>query len=181
MQEEKKILIVDDDVDVVFVVKSILKPLGYKVISACCKEDALHKMIYEEPVLAILDVMMTSYYEGLELALEMHEHPKLKNIPFLFQTSLDIVSTTKANIKSLAHAYRKDPDFRNLNVLMVNNVFDGTAAIDYRTLQGEHFFFPVGGFLRKPIDADLLVLEVEKLLKDNNNIKAEVSEKIDHF
>ena len=53
-----KILIVDDDSDVLFVLKHILNKAGYKVVSATSGGEGLEKVAKESPDLVILDVMM---------------------------------------------------------------------------------------------------------------------------
>ncbi len=163
--ETKKILIVDDDIDVITVAETILKKAGYEVISANSKEEGIEKMKSEKPNLAILDVMMTTHYEGFELANEMLHNEDLKKIPFLMQTSIDVLTTTKASVLDMAREFRKDPNFSDLQVLLVKNITDGTAAIDYKSEDGKSVFFPVGGFVRKPIDAEILLPEVERLIK----------------
>jgi CheY-like chemotaxis protein len=74
--ETKKILIVDDDIDIITVVKAILSKEGYNVISASDKIEGFKLAYKEKPDMAILDVMMTTQYEGFELAKEFSENPE---------------------------------------------------------------------------------------------------------
>jgi hypothetical protein len=108
--------------------------------------------------------MMTTHYEGFELANEIVKNPDLKGIPFLMQTSIDVLTTTKASVQEMAREFRRDSNFADLNVLLVKNVSNGTAGIDYKSEDGTSIFFPVGGFLTKPIDAVKLKTEIERLL-----------------
>ncbi len=164
MKTKKKILIVDDDIDVITVAEAILTKEGYEVISANGKDEGIEKLRTEKPDLAILDVMMTTHYEGFELANEIVKNPDLKGIPFLMQTSIDVLTTTKASVQEMAREFRRDSNFADLNVLLVKNVSNGTAGIDYKSEDGTSIFFPVGGFLTKPIDAVKLKTEIERLL-----------------
>lgn len=164
MKTAKKILIVDDDVDVINVVEAILTKEGHQVISASNKEDGIEMLRNEKPDLAILDVMMTTHYEGFEIANEIYNNPELKEIPFLMQTSIDVLTTTKASVVDMAREFRKDPNYKDLQVLLVKNITNGTAAIDYRTADGKSILFPVGGFLSKPANANKLLPEIERLL-----------------
>lgn len=165
MKTTKKILIVDDDIDVITVVEAILRKEGYEVISASSKEEGIEMLKNEKPDLAILDVMMTTHYEGFELANEIYNNPELKEIPFLMQTSIDVLTTTKVSVLDMAREFRKDPNYKDLQVLLVKNITDGTAAIDYRTSEGKSILFPVGGFLSKPANANKLLPEIERLTK----------------
>lgn len=162
METKKRILIVDDDIDVITVVKAILTKEGYEVISAMNKTEALEKLRSVKPDLAILDVMMTTHYEGFELAQEMLSSPEFKDIPFLMQSSIDILITSKASVQEMAREFRKDPNFKDLQVLLVKNITDGTAGIDYKGEDGKTYWFPVRGFIRKPVESQKIIEEVKK-------------------
>jgi len=162
METTKKILLVDDDIDVITVLTTILSKEGYKVISAMNKAEGIEKLRSERPNLAILDVMMTTHYEGFELAEEILNNPEFKDIPFLMQSSIDILVTSKASVQEMAREFRKDPSFKDLQVLLVKNITDGTAGIDYKAEDGATHWFPVRGFIRKPIDAVKILEEVKK-------------------
>ncbi len=165
MEKKKKILIVDDDVDVITVLGSILTKAGYDVISALNKQEGLEKLRAEHPNLAILDVVMTTHYEGFELAQEMLNNPEFADIPFFIQSSIDILVTSKASVQEMAHEFRKDPNFKDLQVLMIKNVEDNTAGIDYKADDGKTYFFPVRDFIRKPVDAKKILPEIEKHIR----------------
>ena len=94
-----KILIVDDDIDVITVIETILNKKGYKVITAMNKEEGMKKIREEKPDLAILDVMMTTHYEGFELAKEITDDPELKKMPVLMQTSIEVLITTRPDVQ----------------------------------------------------------------------------------
>lgn len=79
--ETKKILIVDDDIDVITIIQTILQKEGYKVIAANDKIEGMKKIREEKPDMAILDVMMTTRYEGFELAKEITDDPQLSKMP----------------------------------------------------------------------------------------------------
>lgn len=162
MKTTKKILIVDDDIDVITVVQTILSKEGYEVITAMNKKEGIEKMLSEKPDLAILDVMMTTHYEGFEMAQEILKSEELSNIPFLIQTSLDVLVTTKATVQEMAREFRKDPNFKDLQVLLVKNTTNDTAGIDYKGEDGKTYWFPVNGFIRKPVEAKKVLEEIEK-------------------
>jgi CheY-like chemotaxis protein len=166
--ESKKILIVDDDIDVITIVKAILTKEGHNVISASDKIEGFKMAYKEKPDLAILDVMMTTQFEGFELAKEFSENPEFENMPVLMMTSIDVLTTTKSAVQEMAREFRQDPNYRELDVLLIRDVITGKAGIDYRTEKGPSIFLPVDGFLRKPVDSKKLVPEVEHLLAENH-------------
>ena len=135
--ETKKILIVDDDIDVITIIETILKKEGYTVISANDKVEGMKKIKEEKPDLAILDVMMTTHYEGFELAIEITDDPELQKIPVLMQTSIDILTTTKPDVQAMAREFRKNPGFKDLHVILVKDVNSGSAGVDYLSEDGK--------------------------------------------
>jgi CheY-like chemotaxis protein len=165
MKNTKKILLVDDDIDIIITLKTILKSKGYEVVSAMNKKEGIDKLRNEKPDLVILDVMMTTHYEGFEMARLMLSSEEFRNTPFLIQSSIDILMTDKASVQEMAREYRKDPNFKDLQVLLVKNITDGTAGIDYMDENGKTHWFSVRGFIRKPVDADRIIPEIEKNLK----------------
>lgn len=81
------ILIVDDDVDLTDSLRIILEHHGYRVRTAATGDEALAAIESKIPDLIVLDVMMTSEYEGFELAHTIRKRPGLENLPILFLTS----------------------------------------------------------------------------------------------
>ena len=162
---KKKILIVDDDIDVITAMKAILKGAGYEVTTAMNKKEGLEQLRAEKPDLAILDVMMTTHFEGFELAQEILKSPEFKDMPTLIQSSIDILVTSKSSVQEMAREYRKDPNFKDLQVLLVKNITDGTAGIDYMDEKGNSHWFNVNGFIKKPVDSKKILEEVEKHIK----------------
>ena len=160
--EKKKVLIVEDDDDVITVVKTILTQEGYEIESAKSKGEALEKLQNKKFDIAILDVMMSDRHEGFELAQEIKTNPELKHMPILIQSSINVLVTSKSEVQAMAAQYRQDPEYKDLQVLLVKNAIDGTAGIDYLDEKGKTHWFPVNGFIKKPVEAKKLVEAIEK-------------------
>lgn len=165
METKKKILIVDDDIDVITAIETILTKAGYEVFSAMNKKEGIEMLRSVKPNLAILDVMMTTHFEGFELAQEILNNPDFKDIPFLMQSSIEILMTSNASIQAMAREYRQDPNFKDLQVLLLKNISDGTAGIDYKGEDGKSHWFTVKGFIRKPVDAQKILPEIAKHIR----------------
>ena len=160
----QKILIVDDDVDIINVMSTILENEGYEVMTANNKEEALEIAKAEVPDIAILDVMMTTHYEGFELAECLANNPVFKNMPILMQTSIEILTTTKESVREMARQFRQDPNYKELQVILLKDLVSGNAGIDYKSEDGKTVWVPVDGFLKKPVDSKKLLLEIKRLL-----------------
>lgn len=163
--ETKKILIVDDDIDVIAIVKAILSKAGFEVISANDKIEGFKKAWAEKPDLAILDVMMTTHFEGFELAKELSQNPEFQSMPVMMLSSIDILTTNKPSVQEMAREFRQDPSYRELDVLLVKDTITGNAGVDYRSEEGPSLWLQVDGFLRKPVEAEKLINEVNHLIE----------------
>ncbi len=82
-----KILIVDDDPDLVEAVTMILESKDYNVIPAYGGIEGLEKAKAEEPDLIVLDVMMPDK-DGYAVCKELKADPKCGKIPILLLTAV---------------------------------------------------------------------------------------------
>ncbi len=84
---KKKILIADDEPDVLTLLGERLVKAGYDVIKASSGDEAIQLATKKMPDLIILDIAMPGL-DGSEAATILHKDPKTKNIPILFLTCL---------------------------------------------------------------------------------------------
>jgi two-component system alkaline phosphatase synthesis response regulator PhoP len=90
-----KILIVDDDPDLVEAVTMILESKDYDVIAAYGGIEGLEKAKTEEPDLIVLDVMMPDK-DGYAVCKELKADPQYSKIPILLLTAVvSKISTTR--------------------------------------------------------------------------------------
>ncbi len=88
MSEKPSILIIDDDQDITESMRIVLESKDYKVITAATGNEGLRKLKSEKPGLIILDVMMETKDKGFEVAREIKEDKRLKDIPILMLTAI---------------------------------------------------------------------------------------------
>lgn len=86
MPENKKILIVDDEQDIVETLKFILEAHGYSCFCAYNGEDGLNLAKEIMPDLIILDVMMPKI-NGYKISRLLKYDNKYKNIPIIMVTA----------------------------------------------------------------------------------------------
>lgn len=90
-----KILVVDDDPDMVEATSLILKSKRYDVIAAYGGIEGLEKAKAEKPDLIVLDVMMPDK-DGYTVCKELKADPALCDIPVLLLTAVvSHISTTR--------------------------------------------------------------------------------------
>ncbi len=85
----KRILLVDDEPDIVTVMKFTLETNGFEVITAYDGQEGLEKAKFTFPNLIILDVLMPKMF-GDDLAKILKQDPLTTNIPILFLTNLPL-------------------------------------------------------------------------------------------
>lgn len=84
----KKIMIIDDDIDLVEAMRITLESAGFEVIDAQDGVKGLEILIAEKPDLLILDVMMDTQDEGFQLAYQLRSSEKTRDIPILMVSAV---------------------------------------------------------------------------------------------
>ena len=87
-RSDYKILIVDDVMSNVLLLKILLKNEQFQVCTANCGNMCIEQARAEKPDLILLDVMMPDI-SGFDTAVIMKKDPELKDIPIIFLTALN--------------------------------------------------------------------------------------------
>jgi DNA-binding response OmpR family regulator len=119
-----RILIIDDDPDLVSVAEIYLKNSGYEVASACNKTEGRKAVGEYKPDLILLDVMMDTEDDGITLAQDLRRDGI--GIPIIMLTSMGTITGI---------------EFGRDNEIV-----------------------PVDEFLNKPVDSEILIEKVKKLI-----------------
>ncbi|MFC1677522.1 response regulator transcription factor [Planctomycetota bacterium] len=127
----EKILIVDDDLDLTKALKVVLESENYSVSTASNREEGLEKIKTDPPDMVILDVMMSTWQDGFEMARELKKDAKLAE---------------------------------KMSILMFTGISDKTG-MEFKSTAGDPDWCPVDGFLDKPVEPDVLLAEVRKILQ----------------
>lgn len=97
--EQAKILIVDDDQDIRDSLQATLENRQYTAITAGGITEGMEKVRAEKPDLIILDVMMSTWTDGFDMARELRKDDEFKDVLILMltgvkdQTGIDFKST----------------------------------------------------------------------------------------
>ena len=84
----KKILIIDDDIDLVEAMRLTLESAGFEVIDAQDGKKGVEKIASGSPDLVILDVMMGTQDEGFHVAYQIKNNPDTSDIPLIMLTAV---------------------------------------------------------------------------------------------
>jgi len=123
MNEKHRILVVDDDPDILEQEALVLKNAGYEVLSAGSRDEAEELLLGKKPDLAILDLMMETMDTGFILAQRIAElYPQT---PVILLTA--VAATTGLSI---------DPTSREaLAWMKVSRVLDKPVRSDQLTAE----------------------------------------------
>ena len=83
----KKILLVDDEQDILDSLGNILRRNNYEVVTTSKGADVLELARSTKPDLLILDVLMPDK-DGTEVAIDLENDPTTKDIPVMFLTGM---------------------------------------------------------------------------------------------
>lgn len=105
---KNKILIVDDEVDLVETLKFRLETVGYQVLTAYDGQDGLKKARNENPDLIILDLMLPKL-DGYRVCRMLKFDEKYKGIPIILFSARVQESDIKMGEEQGADAYVTKP------------------------------------------------------------------------
>ena len=83
--EPHRILVVDDDPNIVFLLTSLLEEKGYHVLTAANGEIALDCAITDSPDLILLDINLP-HLDGMRVCAKLRKNPVTRQIPVIFLT-----------------------------------------------------------------------------------------------
>ena len=131
----KKILLVDDDKDLVVTLAQALKMNNFDVVEANSGVEGLKKVLSEKPDLVIFDVMMETDTAGFEAVYQIRskregsKYAAVKDIPIIMLTAIDQVTNSRFS------------------------------------LNADQSFLPnISDFLTKPVDIDELIEKINKFV-----------------
>ena len=107
--EGKKVLIVDDEPDVLEFVKVVLEGRGYEFVTAADGEEALTKAKAESPDLAILDVQMPKK-DGFHLFAELRGDDATKAMPVIMLTGIAGLTGIKFSAEDMGDYLGSEPE-----------------------------------------------------------------------
>lgn len=118
----KKILIADDEPDILEIIQYNLTREGYDVITAKDGDDALVKAKSSQPQLIVLDIMMPKK-NGVEVCEILRAQPAFKDTLIIFLTALNDESSQIKGLETGADDYVSKPISPKVLVSRVNALF----------------------------------------------------------
>ncbi len=122
MNKEKKILLADDEPDILEILQFNLQAEGFEVITAINGMEAIEKAKLHQPDLVILDMMMPGK-TGLEVCAHLRKQPAFKDTLIIFLTAVNDESTEIKGLESGADDYLTKPVSPGVLLSKVNALF----------------------------------------------------------
>ena len=119
----KKILLVDDEPDILEFLSYNFRKEGFQVVTAINGLEGIKKAEVELPQLIISDILMPEL-DGIEMCKSIREMAELKCTPFLFLTAVNDDYKVLYAMLSGADQYVSKPIKFKYLLLMVNQLMD---------------------------------------------------------
>ena len=123
----KRILVVDDDENILSLERTILEQKGFAVTTADSGAEALEVLGKEDFDLVLLDVMMPEI-DGFTVCRRIKEEPRTKEIPVIFLTAKGGGEALAEGFESGAIMYINKPFTANKLLTIVNTMLEPPAA-----------------------------------------------------
>lgn len=119
----RKILIVEDEPNIVVPLQFIMEENGYEISVAFTGEEAVQKLSEEKPDLILLDIMLPGM-DGYELCQMIRQKPDWKDIRIIFLTALGREADMAKGLALEADAYITKPFSNKEVVAKVNELLE---------------------------------------------------------
>jgi DNA-binding NarL/FixJ family response regulator len=153
LPDQKKLMLVDDDPNLVLLVKDYLELRGYEVITAGHGRDALRLLEKTLPNLIICDVMMPEM-DGYAFVKYVRDNPRTNCIPVLFLSAKGQIQDRVTGLSTGADVYMVKPFEPDELVAQIEASLKQAARMQqFQSESGSEFSAQV------PLDVDLTPTE----------------------
>jgi CheY-like chemotaxis protein len=120
----KRILVVDDDPDILLLEKKILEREGYEIDTANDGAHAMALLAEKEFDLLLLDIMMPGI-DGFEVSRSIQQAPGKKALPVVFVTARDDPDSMREGFRSGGTVFLSKPFTANQLLRLVRAMIGG--------------------------------------------------------
>ena len=156
----RKVLIADDEPDILEILKYNLANEGYEVITAKDGDEALEKARRTNPDLVILDVMMPKK-TGVEVCQLLRSQAAFKETLIIFLTAVNDEGTQIKGLETGADDYLSKPISPKVFLSRVNALFRRLNKTEARALSVENITIDPERFIVKVGEEEIVLAKKE--------------------
>ncbi len=108
VEDQKKIIIIEDEPDTVEMFAEMMRLNGYNVLKSYGGTPAINLISEEKPDAIVLDMMMPDL-SGLDVLGQIRENPELAKIPVIVVSAMSMPQDIQAGLDAGASAYLTKP------------------------------------------------------------------------
>lgn len=121
-----RILVVDDEIDTLDLLRTFLELSGYEVFTTLNSEDAVILADVEHPDCALLDIMMPKL-DGFRLCSMIRANPRTANLPIMFVTAYSAMDLEERRVEAgadmiIMKPFGMDDLVRSIDALMTKRI-----------------------------------------------------------
>ena len=125
-----KILIIDDDRDLLVALRIALEAHGFDVQTATTAREGVAKILGAKPDLLILDVIMDTDYEGFEVARTLREKHHLRELPIVMLSAIH-------SVKEVPYRFAPDEEYLPVDIFLDKPIKPDALVRTIREALGE--------------------------------------------
>lgn len=156
----RKVLIADDEPDILEILKYNLSAQGYEVITAKDGDEALEKAKRTQPDLIVLDQMMPRK-TGVEVCQLLRAQPSFKDTLIIFLTAVNDEGTHIKGLETGADDYVSKPISPKVFISRVNALFRRLNKAEVKALEIENLVIDPERFLVQVDGKDIVLAKKE--------------------
>lgn len=156
----RKVLIADDEPDILEILKYNLSNEGYEVFTAKDGDEALEKARRTQPDLIVLDVMMPKK-TGVEVCQLLRAQSTFKDTLIIFLTAVNDEGTQIKGLETGADDYISKPISPKVFLSRVNALFRRLNKTEVRVLTIENMTIDPERFIVKVGEAEIILAKKE--------------------
>lgn len=121
MGTKKTIIVVDDNAEMITIMKTILEAAGYNVIPAISGEELFSRLEEHKPDLILLDVMMPKM-DGLQVLKTLRANPDVSSVPVMLVTA-------KVHYQDALVGYKQGADYYLTKPFTSTQLLNGVSLL----------------------------------------------------
>ncbi|MBO9659610.1 MAG: response regulator transcription factor [Chitinophagaceae bacterium] len=156
----RKVLIADDEPDILEILKYNLTGEGYEVVTAKDGDEAIEKARRTQPDLVVLDVMMPKK-TGVEVCQILRAQPAFKDTLIIFLTAVNDDGSQIRGLETGADDYVSKPVSPKVFLSRVNALFRRLNKTEVKTLEMENIKIDPERFMVQVDGNDIVLAKKE--------------------